>query len=84
VNYPSDDTSVMKCLLDLGIDANALLENQESPLLAAIRGGSKEKVRILLDYGADRNLMCYGKSPLQHAMVLGNRPEICKLLDGGK
>lgn len=48
---------MMRCLLDHGMDVNAPSERHGSPLNFAIQKGNKERVQLLLDYGADREFV---------------------------
>lgn len=69
---------MMKCLLDHGMDVNAPSKKYGSPLNFAIRKGIKERVQLLLDYGADRDFVFDQKTPAEHAKERG-KPEIYDL-----
>jgi hypothetical protein len=60
---------VMKYLIDQGIDLNVRVENFSSALHYAVhQAGPPDRVRLLLDNGADRSLQnTFGQTPLEAA-----------------
>ena len=74
------DTQIMLMLLDKAADIDAKSPNKTTPLMMAVRSGSSSAVQLLLDKGADRNLINeLGLSALDFAIQLEKR-EIAALL----
>lgn len=70
-------TIMLKILLEEGMDPNVEGERGKGSLLIeAISAGKKDKAQLILDAGADPNLLDnFDKSPL-HAAIKSNWPEI--------
>lgn len=79
-----DGMPMLKFLIDLGFDVNAKSKPHGAPIFTAIRFGDKEQVKLLLDHGADRSLVCSKQTPLDYARTLGQSPEICEMLEPEK
>jgi len=63
---------VMSCLIDRGVDVNAPSPQWRTPLLYAVRLRDKERVRLLLDKGADRTIKNVdGQTPAEIAKSMG-------------
>ncbi|XP_062833625.1 arf-GAP with coiled-coil, ANK repeat and PH domain-containing protein 2 isoform X2 [Anolis carolinensis] len=59
-------------------------ENQATPLIQAVRGGSLVTCEFLLQNGANVNLRdAHGRGPLHHATVLGHTGQVCLFLKRG-
>lgn len=52
---PDGGLTVLRLLLEAGVDANVANEDGQTPLMLAAAVGSVAAVRMLLDYGADPN-----------------------------
>ncbi|XP_069069262.1 arf-GAP with coiled-coil, ANK repeat and PH domain-containing protein 2 isoform X2 [Pleurodeles waltl] len=59
-------------------------ENNTTPLIQAVHGGSLVTCEFLLQNGANVNHMdLYGRGPLHHATVLGHTGQVCLFLKRG-
>lgn len=59
-------------------------ENNATPLIQAVHGGSLVTCEFLLQNGANVNHMdLYGRGPLHHATVLGHTGQVCLFLKRG-
>lgn len=75
---------MVKLLLDKGAEVNRGNEGIYFPLLGAVRGGNPPVVSLLLDFGADRDVVCGGQTLAALAMELGNSVVLDVLLRHGK
>lgn len=65
LHYAVNNAEITKLLLDAGANVNAQGEDEETPLIRAVKAGNVEVVKILLDAGADINISNYaGVKPL--------------------
>lgn len=77
----SCDLSLVKAILDIGIDLNQPDQSRlEKPLETAIRVRSVEIAKLLLTHGADVNGRCSGGFTMLMAAVQSNRPELVQLM----
>jgi beta-lactamase regulating signal transducer with metallopeptidase domain len=78
------DLDDVRELLDRGVNVNAAVDGDGTPLIAAARGGHVDIVRLLLDRGADVNLPVPGDgAPLLMAAREGHVEIVRLLLDRG-
>jgi len=70
---------IMKYLIDHGIDVNARSRRGSTPLNCAVRRGDKERVRLLLNSGADRTVVSSGMTAAEFALRIGEH-EIYEML----
>lgn len=67
---------IMKWLIDRGADVNFVHPNMGTPLNYAVHIGSKSKLELLLQSGADRSIKnSMGRTPLELATMKGTRYE---------
>ncbi|XP_051873689.1 arf-GAP with coiled-coil, ANK repeat and PH domain-containing protein 2-like isoform X2 [Pristis pectinata] len=59
-------------------------DNNATPLIQAVLGGSLVACEFLLQNGADVNRRdCHGRGPLHHATILGHTGQVCLFLKRG-
>lgn len=76
----SRNLEIVKMLLNGRSDVNVVDSARETPLVAAIRNGSPEKITMLLDAGASIHIADVQQlKPLHHALKIGN-PTIITML----
>ncbi|XP_054711629.1 ankyrin repeat and SOCS box protein 3-like [Uloborus diversus] len=80
----TDASGVVSMLLKYGADPNIVDNEEESPLLAALRNDSREVVELLLDADANVNATdCSMWSPLHEAANRKDANLVCSLLSHG-
>jgi uncharacterized protein len=83
---PPENPPLIRTLIDAGADIDHRDVNGETPLMLAISYGYEETVRLLLDRGADPNVVAEGSSPgtpLMVAVHFGHRRIVTLLLARG-
>lgn len=71
-------------LIDFGAEVNAILDdNGYSPLVLACESGSVGLVKLLVNNGADVNLIATGTTPLIQAVISGCEDMVEFLIDSG-
>ncbi len=75
----SGNTAAVQDFLKQGVDVNARDENGSTPLLEALSGKSPQTARVLIEAGADVNVVQYQWTPLIQAAI-GRDIETTKLL----
>lgn len=79
----SGQIAFLQTLLDRGFSVDARNEDMETALYVATGAGHRLAVRLLLDNGADIELMCVHQMPLHLAVSLGNYYMVELLLNYG-
>ena len=78
------DLAGVKEMLEAGANANARIDGDGSPLIAAARSGSVVIAQLLLDNGADPNMPVEGDgSPLIMAAMTGRLDQVTLLVQRG-
>jgi len=78
------DLAGVKEMLEAGANANARIDGDGSPLIAAARSGSIQIAQLLLDSGADANMPVEGDgSPLIQAAMRGELEQVALLIQRG-
>jgi ankyrin repeat protein len=90
------DASVLRLLLEKGLDPHSVAKNGTTALLNSIRCGGEEKPRLLTEAGSDVNaadtdaglvkngpIESTGETPLMHAAVCGQTSVVADLLKAG-
>jgi ankyrin repeat protein len=85
LKYQSDGEEVLSLLLEKGADINKQeKQNDETPLLSAVRARRDGLVAFLLQKGADPNIPDkYGKTPLIWAAAAGDQVNLQHLMENG-
>ena len=71
----------MKYLISKGIDVNHVTRKWGTPLHHAIRCGSKEKIQLLLDNGADVSITTLNGQTIADMARSSSREDIRELAD---
>lgn len=80
----TNNTIMIKQLLNSGVSLNEADEQGRTPLHLASCSGYTELVRLLLEHGADPNRRdCMGNTPLHLAAVTGKTSVVTLLLNAG-
>lgn len=79
----SGDVELVKQLLSTGININAFKKYGTTSLLLAIEKQNKEMVHMLVELGADVNLMPHCDIPLHEAIIWGDKEVVKMLIDKG-
>jgi ankyrin repeat protein len=79
-----NNISLVKKLLDMGVDVNVKDDDGSNALMMASKNGYEDVVKMLLDRGADVNVENkYGNNALMSASMYGNTEIVKLLLDKG-
>lgn len=77
----ANNASLVRQLIEQGVDVNALDANQDAPLVMAAYKGHTDIVRLLLEAGADVTAVDPGmKATALHAAAYAGRTEAARLL----
>lgn len=77
----ANNASLVRQLIEQGVDVNALDANQDAPLVMAAYKGHTDIVRMLLEAGADVTAVDPGmKATALHAAAYAGRTEAARLL----
>ena len=84
----SSDIEVVKFLIDNGANVNLKSNDGETALMNAYIRGNKELVELLINSGADANLISnlkdnYGRAKLMEASEIGNKEAVELLIKSG-
>jgi ankyrin repeat protein len=77
-----DQPPVVRALIEAGADPNAFTESYSAPtncVMYATDASAVDVLKVLLEYGADLNVLSESPTPLMRAAQMGNA-EICKFL----
>ncbi len=80
--YPN--ISFLKALIDRGFDVNSRSMADETPIYASISGNLHHHFRLLLDAGADLEVVnAMGATPLMHCLAMGRFDMAIELISRG-
>jgi ankyrin repeat protein len=82
IRFQRNGTATMEALIDQGANVNYVSKRWYTPLHHAVYRGNLEKVRLLLERGADPDIKALGgrRSAFESAKTRG-RMEMCDLMD---